>query len=151
MRCKVDYQEALDFEPSNLKVTNEYYRRYETISRLLDASPAILDRIHRDLLCVLEEERQRNRAFVYTSDSVLRILVAQVCEGESLRGIVVRVDDSWGLRRFTRIHHGPMMDYSTLCRLKNAIRPQTWAEVNELLTEGATTCELSDRVPEAAS
>ena len=137
MRCKVDFQEALDFEPSNLKVTNEYYRRYETISRLLDASPAILDRIHRDLLCVLEEERKRNRAFVYTSDSVLRILVAQVCEGESLRGIVVRVDDSWGLRRFTRIHHGPMMDYSTLCRLKNAIRPQTWAEVNDLLTEAA--------------
>ena len=49
MRCKVNLQEALDFEPSNLKVTNEYYRRYETISRLLDETPAILDRIHRDL------------------------------------------------------------------------------------------------------
>jgi len=137
MRCKVDRQEALEFEPSNLKVTNEYYRRYETISRLLDESPAILDRIHRDLLDALAEERQRNRAFIYTSDNVLRILVAQTCEGESLRGIVVRVDDSWGLRRFARIHHGPMMDYSTLCRLKNAIRPKTWREVNELLTESA--------------
>ena len=40
MRCKVNLQEALDFEPSNLKVTNEYYRRYETISRLLDETAA---------------------------------------------------------------------------------------------------------------
>jgi IS5 family transposase len=134
VRCKVNLQEALDFEPSNLKVTSEYYRRYETISRLLDENPAILDRIHRDLRRALRRERQRDRAFVYTSDQALRILVAQICEGESLRGIVVRVDDSWGLRRFTRVHHGPMMDYTTLCRLKNAIRPKTWSKVNELLT-----------------
>jgi IS5 family transposase len=61
-----------------------------------------------------------------------------------LRGIVVRIDDSNFLRRFTRIDNGPMMDYTTLCKLKNAIRPETWEAVNRGLAEHAVRRELID-------
>ena len=63
---------------------------------------------------------------MYTSEMVLRLALCQILEGASLRGIVVRVDDSHYLRRFTRIHEGPMMGHTALCQLRNAIRPTTW-------------------------
>lgn len=50
------------------------------------------------------------------------MLICQIVESEDLRGIVIRVDDSEFLRRFTRIYDGPMMDSSSLCRFKNAIQ-----------------------------
>ncbi len=67
--------------------------------------------------------------------------MCQVIEGESLRGIVVRIDDSECLRRFVRIDNGPMMDFTTLCKLKNAIRPETWAEINRRLGQLAVRQE----------
>ena len=54
----------------------------------------------------------------YTTENVLRILICQVLEDASLRGIVVRIDDSNFLRRFVRIDDGPMMCYTTLCNLR---------------------------------
>jgi hypothetical protein len=126
MRRKRDTQGWLDFQPSNLKVTNEYYARYEAISELLDETPQLLERVHGDLVEALEEEnreRKRRGGFIYTSEMVLRLCVCQVVEAASLREIVVRVDDSECLRRFTRIHGGAMMNFTTLCRLRNAIRP----------------------------
>ena len=35
MRTKRDTQGWLEFQPSNLKLTNEYYARYEAISEIL--------------------------------------------------------------------------------------------------------------------
>ena len=48
-------------------------------------------------------------------------------EGESLRGTVIRIDDSNYLRRFVRIFNGGMIDFSTFCMLKNAIRVQMFS------------------------
>jgi IS5 family transposase len=75
---------------------------------------------------------------------VLRILICQVVEGDSLREIVVRIDDSNFLRRFVRIDDGPMMDYTTFCNLKNSIRNDTWKAVNRCLAEHAVQSELID-------
>ena len=68
---------------------------------------------------------------------ILRVCLCQVIEGASLREIVVRVDDSACLRRFTRIRGGPMLNYSTLCRLRNVVRPQTWEQMNQALARAA--------------
>ena len=43
MRMKRNNQLELDFQPSNLKVTNEYYERYERISDILYSHPEIVD------------------------------------------------------------------------------------------------------------
>jgi len=140
MRSKRDYQGVLDFQASHLKITNEYYARYEAISGILDETPRVLELAHRDLKEELERQAGANgsrRRCEFTSDTVLRTLIAQIIESESLRGIVVRIDDSIFLRRFVRVYDGPMMDFTTLGRLKNMIKPQTWKRINEALARGA--------------
>jgi len=146
LRTKRNPQRGLDFSGSHLKITNEYYARYEGVSTVLDQAPKLLDLIHEDLQRSLEQvnRERRGRRPDYTTDNVLRILICQVLEGASLRGIVVRIDDSNFLRLFVRIDNGPMMDYTTLCKLKNAIRKDTWQAVNRRLAEYAVEHELID-------
>ena len=144
MRKKMNTQLEFDFQPSNLKITNEYFERYEKISEILDQNPEIVDLIHRDLKKVLKGKGKNGpgRQCTYTSDTILRILIAQVIEGEKLRGIVIRIDDSNYLRRFVRIYSGPMIDYTWLCTLKNAIGAKTWKKINRALAESAAEAEL---------
>ena len=141
MRKKRDTQGWLEFQESNLKVTNEYYAKYESISGWLDSTPEVLDLVHRDaksaLCSVNAAARRRPAQFKYTSEHVLRLCIAQIIEGVSLRGIVVRVDDSRSLRVFTRIYDGPMMDYTTFDRIRNVIRPATWKKINNALAGAA--------------
>ena len=144
MRKKKDAQGWLEFQPSNLKLTNDYYARYEAISKILDETPQLLELVHRDLEASLEEENresERQGGFVYTSEMVLRLVLCQILEGASLRGIVVRVDVSHCLRRFTRIHGGPMMSHTALCRLRNSILPETWKAMNQALARSAAKQE----------
>ena len=147
MRSRFNRQPEFDFHPSNLKLTNEYYEKYEAVSSILDSNPKIVDLLHKDLKNALESattDDGRGGKFKYTSDTVLRILLAQIIEGESLRGIVIRIDDGNYLRRFVRIYSGPMMDFTTLCKFKNCIQPETWKKVNESLGCYAVHEELID-------
>ena len=129
MRSEINNQSEFNFQPSNLKITNKYYAKYEAISKILDTNPKILNAVHGDLKKTLEEMaasgRKGGAEFQYTSDTILRMALCQIIEGCSLREIVVRVDDSNYLRFFVRIFNGPMIDYTTFNRLKNQIRPQT--------------------------
>ena len=138
MRTKKIAQPELDFEPPSLKITREFYAKYERISELLDQNPSILDLVHEDLemLAEMMEGKGRSR---YASDTVLRLCVCQVIEGLSLRETIVRVDTCGALRRFVRIDVGSMMDYSTFCRLRNAISSETWQRVNRVLAEYAVS------------
>ncbi len=144
MRMKRNNQRELDFQPSILKVTNEYFERYERISDILDSHPEIVDLIHKDLRKVLKSTNRKGpgRKCAVTSETVLRIVICQIIENESYRRIVVRIDDSYFLCRFVRIYNGGMIDYTTLCTLKNAIRPKSWKRINDLLTEAAINEEL---------
>jgi IS5 family transposase len=140
-----DSQQVIEFHASHLKVTNDYFARYEAISLILDENPQVVALVHADLERVLKSVSERGpagRRFRYTAEHTLRILICQCIEGASLRDIVIRIDDSTYLRRFTRIHHGLMMDFSTLCTLKNAVRPETWKLVNEALAKGAVARQL---------
>ncbi len=137
MRFKFLAQGEISWKHSHLPLTNEYYAKYEAISTLMDGHPAILSAVHGDLEAALKSPTGSGDGFRYSSEQVLRILVSQVIEGASLRGIVIRIDDSRYLRDFVRIYDGPMMDYTTLCKLKNAIRPETWKRVNLALARNA--------------
>ena len=140
MRAKRIAQPELDFEPPSLKITQEFYAKYDRISLLLDENPAILDLVHGDLESLAEMTVGEGRSR-YASDTVLRLCVCQVVEGLSLRETIVRVDTCGALRRFVRIDGGSMMDYSTFCRLRNAISPETWQQVNRVLAEYAVAQE----------
>ena len=144
MRKKRDTQGWIDFQPSSLKLTQEHFARYDEISEILDETPKLLELLHRDLEGALElenRERKRRGGFVYTSEMVLRLCLCQVIEGASLREIIVRIDDSHYLRRFARIHDGPMMNHATLCKLRNAIQPETWKKLNTALAKAAVEGE----------
>ena len=144
MRGKMNNQVEFGFQPSTLHVTNEYYSRYERISRILDKTPEIVEIVHRDLKKILKKKNHRDpgRECEFSSDTVVRIVICQIIGGTSLRDTVVRIDDSNYLRRFVRIYNGPMMSFTTFCELKNAIRSRTWKKINEALTRAAIEREL---------
>ena len=150
MRRKRNTQNEFDFQPSNLKVTNKYYERYERISEILAGCPEIVDAVPADLKKLLKRKRKNGpgRQCEFSTDTVLRIIICEILEGESLRGTVIRIDDSNFLRRFVRIYNGKMMDFTTLCTLKNTIRPKTWKKINRLLTQVAVETEqISSETP----
>ena len=49
LRPKFQAQREFEFPTSNLKLTREYYAKYEAISKILDANDEILNLAHRDL------------------------------------------------------------------------------------------------------
>jgi IS5 family transposase len=140
----IDPQGQLDFRRSNLNLTKQYYGKYDRVARTLEENRDIVACMHEDLRKPLKyagTKGKDGRPHVFTSDQVLRILICQAIEGASLREIVIRIDDSEFLRHFTRIGVGPMMDYSTLDKMKNSIRPETWKKVNRLLAEYAVEAD----------
>jgi len=135
MRNKLVEQPELRFVAPRLKLTQEFYAKYDRISRILDDNRAILDLVHADL--VAHEGEGDPARFRYASDVVLRVGVCQLVEGLSLRQTIVRIDTCDALRDFTRIESGAMIDYSTFCRLRNAISPETWRQMNLALARYA--------------
>ena len=140
MRRAKDGQGTFDFQPAKLQLTNDYQERYRRIADLLDGAPKILRRVHADLEKALERaDRERTRRCQYTSENVLRLVLCQIMEAASLREIVVRVNDSYFLRRICRFGPDQMMGHTQFCTLRNAIRLQTWRAVNKLLSEHAVS------------
>ena len=138
MRPKFEAQREFEFPTSNLKLTREYYAKYEAISKTLDANPEIIDLAHRDLRdALITSNGSRPVRVRFTTEHVLRLLMVQSLEGLSLRQVVVRVDDSPALRQFVRLGMKPMMDFTTLDKLKNALHPKTWKKINHLLAQHA--------------
>lgn len=142
LRPKFEAQREIEFPTSNLNLTRQYYAKYEAISKILDANPQILDLAHRDLRCALVGSNAARPARVrFTTEHALRLLVVQSLEGLSLRQTVVRVDDSPALRQFVRLGAKPMMDFTTLDKLKNALRPATWKKIHEALARYAVATD----------
>jgi IS5 family transposase len=142
----INTQLELDFQASNLKITNDYFARYEAISKILDENPRILKLIHRDLKKVLtgNDRYGPGRDSKCASDTILRIILCMIFENLSFRKVVVRIDDSKYLRYFVRIYGGQMIGYSRLNTLTNAIRPKTWKKINWALAEAGVEAGLID-------
>ena len=77
MRAKCNPQRGLDFSGSHLKITNEYYARYEAVSTVLDQAPRVLDLVHKDLEraldCVNHEHRGRRPEVTGQTTALLTI------------------------------------------------------------------------------
>lgn len=148
MRIRQDRQGRFDFNPSHLKVTNQFYQRYNGISEILDKNPSILEAVHKDLTKAIDQENRMNkklgRPCSYTSENVLRTSICMVIEGADLREIIVRIDDSYSLRQFVRIYDDRMMDFTVFCRLHNKIKPKTWKKINSILAKAAIADEKID-------
>lgn len=142
MRPEFNNQPQLNFQPcGSLEITNAYYAKYQAIDRILSQNPQLVHPLHRDiaepLACEQAEDDSQPARFKCASETVLRILICMCIENCSLRQVVVRVDDSNYLRQFVRIYNDPMVDFTTLCRLRGAVRPATWEQINQLLGRAA--------------
>lgn len=132
MRAKTVEQEYLDFSrKSTVKVVQEYRRKYEAISGLLEANPKILNLAHKDLSNGLSESEGGRKG--YTSEQILRALIVMFMEGDSYRDVVVRIENSEFFQRFVKLGIKPMMDYSFLCKAYGVLTEETWKAMNEAL------------------
>jgi hypothetical protein len=141
MRIKLDPQDPLDFGPARLKVTEAYYQKYRVVDRILADTPEILSVFHQSVSRVLNRKGRKRRA-QFTSDQLLRAILVMEIEGLPYRDAVVRIDDSLFLRRFVRVHDGPVMDFTLLCKAYKAIPPSAWHTMNQLLARYALDCSL---------
>jgi IS5 family transposase len=135
MRAKINPQITLDFN-SQLKVTREYYRKYEAVNEILARRREILDLFHREVSRGLRKFG-RKRLAAFTSEQLLRAILVMEIEGLSYRATVIRIDDSQFLRRFVGVDGGAVMDFTTLSKAYKAIRPKVWKRINTELTKYA--------------
>ena len=118
-----------------MKVVQEYRRKYEAISGVLEANPKILNLAHEDFSNGLSESEGGRGG--YTSEQVLRSLIVMFIEGDSYRDVVVRIENSEFFQRFVKLGIKPMMDYSFLCKAYGVMKKETWQEMNEALSRYA--------------
>ena len=137
MRTKIHVQPRFPLISSHQpKEVLLFQERYDKISSLLDANPAILDAVHDDLARMGADS---GRESTFSSEQYLRMIVIKTVEGLALRDTIVRVADSDFLRNFTRIFSGRMMNFTALQSALKLISEKTWALVNNILFTSAHT------------
>ena len=141
MRTKSSTQMYLSFSgKSTLKIVKEYRGKYRAIDDLLRNNPSILTTVHRDISRNLSKSGSGRRA-KYTSEQILRTLIVMFLEGESYRGVVVRIENSEFLKDFVGLDSGSMMDYTFLSRAFGCVSTETWEVINQKLTAHALARE----------
>jgi len=137
MRTKSTKQEYFDFSrESRLKVVNEYREKYKIISQLLNNNPQLVCLVHQDLAKMLSQSEQ-GRKSEYTSEQILRSLIVMFVEQDSLRQVVIRIENSEFLRHFVGLGIKPMMDFSFLDKAFCVLGDRTWQTMNLVLAQYA--------------
>lgn len=137
MRTKYNKQQYFDFScQSRLKVVNEYRKKYKIISQLLDDNPQLVSLVHQDLAKMLSQSKH-GRKSEYTSEQILRSLIVMFIEQDSLRQVVIRIENSEFLRYFVGLGIKPMMDFSFLDKAYCVLSEETWHTVNRILAQYA--------------
>jgi IS5 family transposase len=137
MRTKSTKQQYFDFSrKSSIKVVNEYRKKYKIISQLLDENPQLVSLVHQDLAKMLSQSK-RGRKSQYTSEQILRSLIVMFVEQDSLRQVVIRIENSEFLRHFVGLGVKSMMDFSFLDKAFCVLSERTWETMNRVLAEYA--------------
>jgi IS5 family transposase len=119
-------------DPGRLKIVIDYERKYNRISDQLDQHPELVASVHRDLR-KLSQGGPKGRKGDFTSENILRALIVMTLENLPLRKAVVRIAHSDFLQAFVRLADGKVMDFTFLDKCLNAIEPETWQKMNEVL------------------
>jgi IS5 family transposase len=137
MRLKSTPQQYFDFsKESSLKIVNEYRKKYDQLSTLLDKNPRLVFLVHQDLAKLLSQSG-KGRKGDYTSEQILRVLVVQFIEQASFRDVVVLIENSEFLRNFVRLGPIAMMDFSFLNKAFGVIGQETWDTLNHVVAKYA--------------
>jgi IS5 family transposase len=120
---------------SDQPVVNQYHTQYNSIDKILEGHPKLLDLFHRDLI---NYGSSTGRESGYSSEQVLRMLLVKCIEGLSFRDLIIRVCDSDFLRYFIRIGMtDKLMSFGFLDGAFKCIKESTWKEINELVEKTA--------------
>lgn len=137
MRQKSYATQYFDFSgESSVKVVEDYRNKYQALSDILDANPAILDLAHSDWRNLLSTSDD-GRGSRYTSEQLLRALIVMFVENEDYRGTVVRIDTSEFLHYFIRLGVQPAMDFTFLNRAFGVLSAETLEAMNNALSRYA--------------
>jgi IS5 family transposase len=131
---------------SQPKIVIQYQEDYKRLSDRLDQNPEALALVHRDV-SKLSQGGRRGRRADFTSENIFRTLVVMTVEGLSFRDAVARVGTTPFLRDFARLGLRAVMDFTFLDKCFNAITPETWQQINDVLARQAAAEGLID--PEA--
>ena len=141
MRTKMSNEQYFNFAgESSLKIVNEYRRKYEALSAILDANPNLLLPAHQDWVELLSTSEKGREG--YSSEQLLRALIVMFLEGKSYRNTVVLIDNSEFLQYFVRLGVAETMDFTFLNKAYNALRSATLDTMNEIMTGYAITEEM---------
>jgi len=106
------------------------------LSQLLDKNPQLVSLVHQDLAKMLSQSK-RGRKSEYTSEQILRSLIVMFVEQDSLRQVVIRIENSEFLRHFVALGIRPMMDFSFLDKAFCVLSDRTWRTMNRVLAQYA--------------
>ena len=142
MRLKAEA--ILDFGSNDEQlngIVREYRNEYKTISEILDASPEILEMVHRDLEQLSTATTGRGRKATFTSENLFRGVLVMQREGLDYREASVRIAESDTLQRFCRLLKKPTIDFTLLNKAFGVLQPETWETINYLLALDAVSQE----------
>jgi len=120
---------------STLKVVQAYRGKYEAISEILEANPALLTYAHRDWVKLLSTSSKGRDG--YTSEQILRALLVMFIEGTGYRDTVVLIENSEFLQYFVRLGTQRTMDFTFLNKAFGVLSPQTLEQMNRVLADYA--------------
>jgi len=140
MRKKVDIAPMfpLVIDTNLPKIVDDFKKKFDCISDLLDAHPAILDAVHSDIASMGSEN---GRESSFSSEQFLRMLIVKCVEGLSFRDTIIRVADSSIFRNFVRVFSGEVMNFTALDAASKMITPQTWEAINLILAKSMITAK----------
>jgi transposase, IS5 family len=122
-------------------IVREYRNEYKTISEILDASPEILEMVHRDLEQLSTATTGRGRKATFTSENLFRGVLVMQREGLDYREASVRIAESDTLQRFCRLLKKPTIDFTLLNKAFGVLQAETWETINYLLALDAVSQE----------
>ena len=141
MRTKMSHEFYFNFAgESSLQIVNEYRKKYDLLSMILDANPDLLAQAHKDWVQWLSTSTKGREG--YTSEQLLRALIVMFLEGQSYRDAVVLIENSEFLRHFVRLGIKPTMDFTFLNRAFSSLSATTMEKMNAVLTGYAISEEM---------
>jgi len=140
MRTKINIQPSFPLICNAIPQEYAHFQnRYNTIDRVLDDNPGIINAVHADLAKICSDD---GRETTFSSEQFLRVIVVKHCEGLALRDTIIRVADSDFLRNFTRIFSGKMMNFTALQAAMKSISQDTWERINRILFDFAFKSDI---------
>lgn len=116
-------------------VARKFYRKYNQIDSILENNNEILKEVHKELETNMNTMKGRNTKF--STETLFRMLLVKCIEQLSFRDLIVRVNDSYFFRNFTRIGCGELMGIGLLDAAWKNISEDTWEQVNKHLLKHA--------------